>query len=99
MLTIWYGGKVYKRQPIHPPPIFSEIQNLSKTSPREMHQVYNMGHRLEVFCRPELENTLINLAKEFKIDAQVIGRTEPSGNPNGKNQLEINLADEILKYE
>ena len=64
-----------------------------------MHQVYNMGHRLEVFCKPELERILINLAKEFEIEAQVIGRTEPSGDPSGKNQLEINLADEILKYE
>ena len=82
-----------------PPPIFSEIQKVSKTSPREMHQVYNMGHRLEVFCKPGLESTLINLAKEFEIEAQVIGRTEPSGDPSGKNQLEINLADEILKYE
>ena len=82
-----------------PPSIFSEIQKVSKTSPREMHQVYNMGHRLEVFCKPELESTLINLAKEFEIEAQVVGRTEPSSNPSGKNQLEINLADEILKYE
>jgi len=82
-----------------PPPIFSEIQKVSKTSPREMHQVYNMGHRLEVFCKPGLESTLINLAKEFEIEAQVIGRTEPSGDPSGKNQLEINLPDEILKYE
>ena len=82
-----------------PPPIFSEIQKVSKTSPREMHQVYNMGHRLEVFCRPGLESTLINLAKEFEIEAQVVGRTEPSEDPSGKNHLEINLADEILKYE
>ena len=82
-----------------PPPIFSEIQKVSKTSPREMHQVYNMGHRLEVFCKPGLESTLINLAKEFEIEAQVVGRTEPSDDPSGKNHLEINLADEILKYE
>ena len=82
-----------------PPPIFSEIQKVSKTSPREMHQVYNMGHRLEGFCKPGLESTLINLAKEFEIEAQVVGRTEPSDDPSGKNHLEINLADEILKYE
>ena len=82
-----------------PPPIFSEIQKVSKTSPREMHQVYNMGHRLEVFCKPGLESTLINLAKEFEIEAQVVGRTEPSDDPSGKNHLEIKLADEILQYE
>jgi hypothetical protein len=52
-----------------------------------------------VFCKPELESTLINLAKEFEIEAQVVGRTEPSGDPSGKNQLEINLDDEILIYE
>ena len=43
-----------------------------------MHQVYNMGHRLELFCPPAHEETLINIAKEFEIDAKVIGRTEPS---------------------
>lgn len=91
--------KYVKDNLFSPPPIFSEIQKVSKTSSREMHQVYNMGHRLEVFCKPELESTLINLAKEFEIEAQVVGRTEPSGDPSGKNQLEINLADEILKYE
>jgi phosphoribosylformylglycinamidine cyclo-ligase len=91
--------KYVKDNLFSPPPIFTEIQKVSKTSPKEMHQVYNMGHRLEVFCKPELESTLINLAKEFEIEAQVVGRTEPSGDPSGKNQLEINLGDEILKYE
>ena len=90
--------KYVKDNLFSPPPIFTEIQKVSKTSPKEMHQVYNMGHRLEVFCKPELESTLINLAKEFEIEAQVVGRTEPSGDPSGKNQLEINLDDEILKY-
>jgi phosphoribosylformylglycinamidine cyclo-ligase len=91
--------KYVKDNLFSPPPIFSEIQKVSKTSPKEMHQVYNMGHRLEVFCKPELESTVINLTKEFEIEAQVVGRTEPSGDPSGKNQLEINLDDEILKYE
>ena len=96
-----FGTKVkyVKDNLFSPPPIFSEIQKVSKTSPREMHQVYNMGHRLEVFCKPGLESTLINLAKEFEIEAQVVGRTEPSDDPSGKNHLEINLADEILQYE
>ena len=91
--------KYVKDNLFSPPPIFSEIQKVSKTSPREMHQVYNMGHRLEVFCKPGLESTLINLAKEFEIEAQVVGRTEPSDDPSGKNHLEIKLADEILQYE
>ena len=94
-----YNVKYVKDNLFSPPPIFTEIQKVSKTSPKEMHQVYNMGHRLEVFCKPELESTLINVAKEFEIEAQVVGRTEPSGDPSGKNQLEINLGDEILKYE
>ena len=91
--------KYVKDNLFNPPPIFSEIQKVSKTSAREMHQVYNMGHRLELFCKPPLENILIDLANEFKIEAKVIGRTVPSGNPNGKNQLQISLADEILQYE
>ena len=96
-----FGTKVkfVKDNLFSPPPIFEEIKKISKTPEREMHQVYNMGHRLELFCPPAHEETLINLAKEFKIDAKVIGRTEPSELPTGKNHLQIVSNNQNLNYE
>ena len=96
-----FGTKVkfVKDNLFSPPPIFEEIKKISKTPEREMHQVYNMGHRLELFCPPAHKETLINIAKEFEIDAKVIGRTEPSELPTGKNHLQIVSNNQNLNYE
>jgi phosphoribosylformylglycinamidine cyclo-ligase len=73
------------------PPLFELIQSESKTDWREMYQVFNMGHRLEVYLKPEHAEKVIEISKAFNIDAQIIGRVEAmeSGNkltiksPNG----------------
>ncbi|MBF0244766.1 MAG: phosphoribosylformylglycinamidine cyclo-ligase, partial [Planctomycetes bacterium] len=61
------------------PPIFSAIQQHSRTDWREMYQVYNMGHRMEVYCQPEAVDLVIRAAAAFDIEAQVIGNTRPAG--------------------
>ena len=81
------------------PPIFKEIQKVSQTSAREMFQVYNMGHRLEIFCSPDFENVILDIAGVFQIDAKVIGRTETSESENGGNQLEIITDNKTLQYD
>ena len=48
-----------------------------------MHQVYNMGHRFEVYCLPELDRQVVEVARQFGIEAQVVGRTEKSGKAEG----------------
>ena len=48
---------------------------------REMFQVFNMGHRLEVYCLPGIADQLIALAKGMGIDAAVVGRVEESASP------------------
>lgn len=58
------------------PPLFSIIQQESGTGWREMYQVFNMGCRLEVYTDAETATKLIEIAKGFDIDAQVIGRVE-----------------------
>ena len=96
-----FGSKVkfIKDNLFAPPAIFSEIKNVSKTSDREMHQVYNMGHRMEIFCHPKFENTLIDIANSLGIEAKVIGRTEPSELVSQKNHLQILSEGETLNYE
>lgn len=58
------------------PPIFNLIQENSGANAREMYQVFNMGHRLEIFTEPANAETLISIASSLGIDAQVIGRVE-----------------------
>jgi len=58
------------------PPLFSLIQQESGTSWQEMYKVFNMGHRLEVYLPGDVAQIVIDIAKSFGIDAQVIGRVE-----------------------
>ena len=60
------------------PPLFRIIHEQSGTSWEEMYKVFNMGHRLEVYVAPEDAQKVIDLAAEFRIDAQIVGHIEPS---------------------
>lgn len=58
------------------PPLFKAIHEESGTEWSEMYKVFNMGHRLEVYVRPETAQQVIEIAKSFHIDAQVVGHIE-----------------------
>ncbi len=58
------------------PPLFKLIQQESNTEWREMFQVFNMGHRLEIYTDQLSAEKMITLSKSFGIEAQIIGRTE-----------------------
>ena len=58
------------------PPIFDLIQKESGTSPKEMYQVFNMGHRMELYVDPNIAEKIIEISKSFEIEAKVIGRVE-----------------------
>jgi phosphoribosylformylglycinamidine cyclo-ligase len=60
------------------PPIFKLIQENSGADYREMYQVFNMGHRLEVFTNKEAAEAMIAIAASFGIEAQIVGRVEAS---------------------
>ena len=60
------------------PPIFQLIQKNSGADFREMYQVFNMGHRLEVFTNEAVADKMISIAGSFHIDAKIIGRVEPA---------------------
>ena len=80
------------------PPLFAEIQKASGTTDEEMYQVYNMGHRLEVYCTPQLVEEVIAISSSFGIEAQVVGRTEPSDRPNQENHVTIRKQGMELSY-
>jgi phosphoribosylformylglycinamidine cyclo-ligase len=60
------------------PPLFDLIQKESGTSFKEMYQVFNMGHRLEVYANPAHADEIIRISQSFGIPAQIVGRVEAS---------------------
>lgn len=81
-----------------PPPLFQEIQRVSGTTDHEMHQVYNMGHRFEIYCDPNSADEIISISRTFDIDAQIIGHTEPSNKNDKRNHLSIMSDNFQLNY-
>ena len=76
------------------PPVFNLIQNESQTSWREMYQVFNMGHRLEIYTDHDTANEIINISKSFNLDAQIIGRVTNSES----NKLTIKSSKGVFNY-
>lgn len=60
------------------PPLFQLIQEQSGTDWKEMYQVFNCGHRLELYVDAVLAKEIIEISKAFHVDAQIIGRVEAS---------------------
>ena len=58
------------------PPLFELIQKESKTEWKEMYQVFNMGHRMEIYCDQNVAEQIISIADSFNVDAKIIGRCE-----------------------
>lgn len=60
------------------PPLFKLIQEQSGTDWKEMYQVFNCGHRLELYVKPSVANDLIAISESFGVPAQIVGRVEES---------------------
>ena len=60
------------------PPLFKLIQDQSKTDWKEMYQVFNCGHRMELYVNPQVAEAIISISKSFNVDAKIIGHVAPS---------------------
>ncbi|MDM1370243.1 MAG: phosphoribosylformylglycinamidine cyclo-ligase [Myroides sp.] len=60
------------------PPLFKLIQEQSNTDWREMYQVFNSGHRMELYVKPEVAADIIAISESFNVKAQIVGRVEAS---------------------
>ncbi|HNP68405.1 MAG TPA: AIR synthase-related protein [Aequorivita sp.] len=58
------------------PPLFKLIQAESGTDWKEMYQVFNMGHRMELYVPETIAESIIEISKSFNVDAQIVGRVE-----------------------
>ena len=75
------------------PPLFRTIQEQSHTEWKEMYKVFNCGHRFEVYLPEEFAQQVIEISKSFGIDAQIIGRIEPS------DHTHLTIHSEYGKFE
>ena len=75
------------------PPLFRIIQEQSRTDWQEMYKVFNMGHRMELYVSPEDAPRIIEISRQFHIDAQVVGRIE-----EGQKSLTIRSEHGTFEY-
>lgn len=83
------------------PAIFKAIQAASGTEPKEMYQVFNMGHRMEIYCEESSVAAMIEIANSFDIEAQQIGFTQANkaqANNTAGNHLTIVHGDTTIEY-
>ncbi len=78
------------------PPLFRTIHEQSATDWSEMYKVFNMGHRLEVYLPAQFAQEVIDIARSFNIDAQVIGHVE--ARPEGA-KVTLHTENGIFEYE
>ena len=60
------------------PPLFKLIQEQSNTDWKEMYQVFNCGHRMELYVDPAIADEIIRISRSYNVEAQVVGRVEAS---------------------
>lgn len=76
------------------PPLFKLIQQQSGTDWKEMYQVFNCGHRMELYVSQEIAQDIIAISKSFNVNAQIVGRVEASD----KKELTITSEYGTFKY-
>lgn len=86
--------KVIKDNLFTPPPVFDLVQKASGADAREMYQVFNMGTRMEIYTSEDQAERLMELARSFGVEAQLIGRVESA---SGKS-LEILAGSQRLQF-
>ena len=75
-------GHVIKDNLFPIPPLFEMIQGESGTDWKEMYEVFNMGHRMEIYTSEEAAQSIIEISKSFGVEAQIVGRVEAQDTPS-----------------
>jgi len=75
------------------PPIFELIMSESKTDPKEMYKVFNMGHRMEIYVDEKYASNIIEIAKSDGIDAKIIGEVSKS------DKKKLSIQSELGNFE
>ena len=78
------------------PPLFRAIEENSDIKRKEMYQVFNMGHRLEIYCDPKDAAFMIDAAEKYGVEGRIVGRCEESD--TGKNKVTVISGNEKFEY-
>tara|TARA_B000000475_G_scaffold109698_1_gene88900 strand:+ start:3423 stop:4583 length:1161 start_codon:yes stop_codon:yes gene_type:complete len=84
---------IIKNNLFETPPIFELIMSESKTDPKEMYKVFNMGHRMEVYVDEKYASNIIGIAKNDGIDAKIIGEVSKS------DKKKLSIQSELGNFE
>lgn len=90
------GVHIIKDNLFETPPLFKLIQEQSKTDWKEMYQVFNMGHRMEIYTDEKTAKQIISISKSFDVEARIIGRVEKSADT--KQSLTIKSTHGTFEY-
>jgi phosphoribosylformylglycinamidine cyclo-ligase len=84
---------IIKNNLFETPPIFELIMSESKTDPKEMYKVFNMGHRMEIYVDEKYASNIIEIAKADGIDAKIIGEVSKS------DKKKLSIQSELGNFE
>ncbi len=84
---------IMKNNLFETPPIFKLIMNESNTDPKEMYNVFNMGHRMEIYIHPDYASDIIEISKSVGIDAKIIGEVLKS------QKKKLSIQSELGNFE
>ncbi|MAK07697.1 MAG: hypothetical protein CMG94_06705 [Marinoscillum sp.] len=88
------SNRIIKDNLFEIPDIFKIIKNESMCSYKEMYSVFNMGHRMEIYCDKVSANSIMEISETFNVEAKVIGRVEKSE----KKELIIENEEETIEF-
>lgn len=91
--------KYIKNNLFNIPPLFKMIQESSGASWREMYQVFNMGHRMEIITEQEYTEDMISLSKKYGVDAKKIGYIEQNNEQDSNNKVLIQSEKGTFEYK
>ena len=83
------------------PPLFKLIQEQSNTDWKEMYQVFNCGHRMEIYVSPKVAKEIIAISKSFNVDAKIVGKVaafNADENQNLTKKLTITSEFGVFEY-
>ncbi|WP_299057533.1 AIR synthase related protein [uncultured Polaribacter sp.] len=81
------------------PPLFKLIQEQSKTDWKEMYQVFNCGHRMEIYVSPEIASDIIAISKSFNVAAKIVGSVKALDSNDHKNNKKLTIKSEFGVFE
>ena len=94
-----YSLHIIKDKLFPVPPIFSQIQKAGQVPWREMYQIFNMGHRMELYTDKKTAKEVLDTAKNMQLPAQVVGKVKHSPTEAPRGRISLQGPKGLLQYD